>query len=103
MVVNTHPDVQESAVIGVPSDLTDEELCVFVVPRENTVINPANIIEWCDENLAAFKVPRYVEMVTALPKTPTAKIEKHRLRSGDYAIGDRFDGGIRSTKPGTKK
>lgn len=103
MVVNTHPDVQESAVIGVPSDLTDEELCVFVVPRENTVISPANIIEWCDENLAAFKVPRYVEMVTALPKTPTAKIEKHRLRSGDYAIGDRFDGGIRSTKPGTKK
>lgn len=99
MVVNTHPDVQESAVIGVPSDLTDEELCVFVVPRDGVTVDPEAIIAWCDENLAAFKVPRYVELVEALPKTPTAKIEKHRLRSGHYGQGTRFDGGVKSTKP----
>lgn len=102
MVVNTHPDVQESAVIGVPSDLTDEELCVFVVARDGHTVDPEAIISWCDENLAAFKVPRYVEIVGALPKTPTAKIEKHRLRSGDYVAGERFDGGVRSTKPVAK-
>lgn len=100
MVVNTHPDVQESAVIGVPSELTDEELCVFVVARSGVSVNPANIIAWCADNLAAFKVPRFVELVDALPKTPTAKIEKHRLRSGDYNTGERFDGGVKSTKPG---
>jgi crotonobetaine/carnitine-CoA ligase len=98
MIVNTHPTVQESAVIGVPSELTDEELCVFVVPRPGQVVDPETIIAWCDENLAAFKVPRFVEIVEALPKTPTAKIEKHRLRSGDYGVGERFDGGARSTK-----
>lgn len=98
MIVNTHPTVQESAVIGVPSELTDEELCVFVVPRPGQSVDPAAIIAWCDENLAAFKVPRFVEIVEALPKTPTAKIEKHRLRSGDYGAGERFDGGVRSTK-----
>ena len=103
MVVNTHPDVQESAVIGVPSDLTDEELCVFVVPRDGRTIDPASIIAWCDENLAAFKVPRFVETVEALPKTPTAKIEKHRLRSGDYVAGTRIDGGVRSTKAGAPR
>lgn len=102
MVVNTHPDVQESAVIGVPSELTDEELCVFVVAREGVTVDPAAIIAWCDENLAAFKVPRFVETVDALPKTPTAKIEKHRLRSGDYRVGERFDGGNRSTKAGAR-
>ena len=102
MVVNTHPSVQESAVIGVPSDLTDEELCVFVVPRDGQPVDPAAIIAWCDENLAAFKVPRFVEIVDALPKTPTAKIEKHRLRSGDYGVGKRFDGGVRSTKAGSR-
>jgi crotonobetaine/carnitine-CoA ligase len=102
MVVNTHPAVQESAVIGVPSELTDEELCVFVVPRDGQPVDPAAIITWCDENLAAFKVPRFVEIVDALPKTPTAKIEKHRLRSGDYGVGERFDGGVRSTKAGSR-
>lgn len=98
MVVNTHPSVQEAAVIGVPSDFTDEELCVFVVPVDRAEIDPVDIISWCEGNLAAFKVPRFVEVVDALPKTPTAKVEKHRLRSGDYSSGQRFDGGVRSTK-----
>lgn len=103
MVVNTHPDVQESAVIGVPSDLTDEELCVFVVARDGVSIDPEAIIGWCADNLAAFKVPRFVEVVNALPKTPTAKIEKHRLRSGDYETGERYDGGVKSTKLPTRQ
>ncbi|WP_165064863.1 AMP-binding protein [Marisediminicola senii] len=98
-VINRHGDVMESAVIGVPSDLTDEELCAFVVARPDHTIDPAAIVSWCDEELAAFKVPRYVEIVSALPKTPTSKIEKHRLRSGDYTAGDRYDAGTRSTKP----
>jgi crotonobetaine/carnitine-CoA ligase len=98
MVINQHPDVLEAAVIGVPSDLTDEELCAFVVPQPGRTVDPAAIVAWCDDNLAAFKVPRFVETVEALPKTPTAKIEKHRLRSGDYAVGERIDAGVRSTK-----
>jgi crotonobetaine/carnitine-CoA ligase len=65
-------------------------------------VAPADVIAWCADNLAAFKVPRFVELVSALPKTPTAKIEKHRLRSGDYSAGERFDGGIKSTKPTTR-
>jgi crotonobetaine/carnitine-CoA ligase len=98
MVVNTHPSVLESAVIGVPSELTDEELCVFVVTKPGHTVDAAAIVAWCDENLAAFKVPRFVELLDALPKTPTAKIEKHRLRSGDYLPGRRFDAGTRSTR-----
>lgn len=100
-VISRHADVMESAVIGVPSDLTDEELCAFVVARPDHAVDPAAIVGWCADQLAAFKVPRYIEVVGALPKTPTSKVEKHRLRSGDYAAGTRFDAGIRSTRPST--
>ncbi|MFC5381200.1 AMP-binding protein [Aquipuribacter nitratireducens] len=99
MVINRHPDVLESGVIGVPSELTDEELCAFVVPRPGHTVDPVSVVEWCEEHLAAFKVPRYVETITSLPKTPTAKPEKHRLRSGDYPAGTRYDAGARSTRP----
>lgn len=92
-IINQHDDVMESAVIGVPSELTDEELCAFVVARPDHTIEPGSIVAWCADQLAAFKVPRYIEIVEALPKTPTSKIEKHRLRSGDYRAGERFDAG----------
>lgn len=98
MVINQHPDVRESAVIGVPSELTDEELCAFVVAQPDREVDPAAVVAWCDENLAAFKVPRYVEPIAVLPKTPTSKPEKHRLRSGDYVAGERYDAGARSTR-----
>lgn len=98
MVINRHPDVLESAVVGVPSDLTDEELCAFVVARPGHTVDPQSVVDWCDENLAAFKVPRYVEAIEVLPKTPTSKPEKHRLRSGDYGAGTRYDAGVRSTR-----
>lgn len=90
-VLNEHPAVRESAVIGVPSELTDEELAALVVPQPGFEVDPAELVAWCAERLAPFKVPRYVEVVTGLPKTPTAKIEKHRIRSGDYAAGERVD------------
>lgn len=98
LVINRHPDVLESAIIGVPSDLTDEELCAFVVPQPDHQVDPDSIVAWCAANLAAFKVPRYVEVIEVLPKTPTAKPEKHRLRSGDYKAGHRHDAGVRSTR-----
>ena len=90
-VLNEHPAVREAAVIGVPSELTDEELAALVVPQPGSAVDPAELVAWCAERLAPFKVPRYVEVVTGLPKTPTAKIEKHRIRSGDYAAGERVD------------
>ncbi|HEV7847782.1 MAG TPA: hypothetical protein VGO88_00450, partial [Mycetocola sp.] len=98
-VINQHVDVMESAVIGVPSDLTDEELCAFIVVRPGHDVDEQSIIDWSAEHLASFKVPRFIEVIEALPKTPTSKIEKHRLRSGDYSPGERFDAGVRPTKP----
>lgn len=81
--IERHPDVQEAAVIGVPSDLSDEELLVFVVPRAGAHPDPRTIFDWAANNLAPFKVPQFVRYVETLPKTPTSKIQKAILREID--------------------
>jgi carnitine-CoA ligase len=79
-VVEAHPDVLEAAAFGVPSELTEEEVMVAVVPRPGRTVEPAALIAFCTERMARHMVPRYVDVVEALPKTPTEKIEKYRLK-----------------------
>ena len=78
-----HPDVLEVAVVGVPSELTEDEVKAFVVAapgprarlRRAARRGPA-------QRLSAFKVPRFWQAVDALPRTPTARVAKHRLPTG---------------------
>lgn len=79
-VLSEHPDVFEAAALGVPSELTEEDVAAFVVARHGKDVEPVELVEWCGERLAAFKVPRYVWLVESLPKTETQRVEKHRLR-----------------------
>jgi crotonobetaine/carnitine-CoA ligase len=79
-VIEAHPDVLEVAAYGVPSELTEEDVMVAVVPRPGRTVEPAALIAFCTERMARHMVPRYVEVMEALPKTPTEKIEKYRLR-----------------------
>jgi len=80
LVLNDHPGVLESAIVGVASDLTDEDLLAVVVPRADHRPDAADLVDWCARRLAPFKVPRFVQFVDRLPKTPTQKVEKHRMR-----------------------
>lgn len=82
MVINDHPAVLESAVVGVPSELTDEDLLVFIVARDGAELDFADIGDWAADRLARFKVPRFYQQIDALPKTSTQKIAKHHLRAG---------------------
>ena len=50
------------------------------MPKDDRDINPAEIFQWCEERLARFKVPRYLEIRDSLPKTPTFRVEKFKLR-----------------------
>jgi crotonobetaine/carnitine-CoA ligase len=79
-VIESHPDVLEVAAYGVPSELTEEEVMVAVVPRPGRTVEPAALVAFCGERMARHMVPRYIEVMEALPKTPTEKIEKYRLR-----------------------
>jgi crotonobetaine/carnitine-CoA ligase len=73
----SHGDVLEAAVVGVPSELTEEEVKAFVVVGDGADL-PA-IREHAAGRLAAFKVPRYIEAVPELPYTPTGRVAKHEL------------------------
>jgi crotonobetaine/carnitine-CoA ligase len=84
-VVNAFDGVVESAAVGVPSELGEEEVLIVVVPRAGTVLDPAELIAFCERRLAAFMIPRYVRSVEALPKTPTEKIQKFALREAGAA------------------
>jgi crotonobetaine/carnitine-CoA ligase len=79
-VINTHPQVLECAVFAVPSELGEDEVKVSVVLKEKQSLPFEELIEFCDERMAYFAIPRYVEFVAELPKTPTNRIEKYRLR-----------------------
>ena len=79
-VVNAHPKVLEAAVIGIPSELYDDEIKAYVVIKPNENLDPIEIIEWCKDRLAYFKVPRFIEFRSELPKTPTHRVQKYILR-----------------------
>lgn len=80
--IASHPDVLEVAVIAVPSELTEDEVKAFVVPKEGCALDFADLCQWAAERLSAFKVPRYWQALDALPRTATARVAKHRLPPG---------------------
>jgi carnitine-CoA ligase len=79
-VVKLHSDVLDAAAYGVPSELTEDEVMVSVVPRPGHRLDPRQLIDFCADRMAAHMLPRYVQVVEALPMTPTEKVEKSRLR-----------------------
>jgi carnitine-CoA ligase len=81
-VLEAHPAVQESAVVGVPSELSEEEVKAFVVAAPGAELDFGELRRYAAGRLAPFKVPRYWQQLAELPRTPTARIAKHRLPAG---------------------
>ncbi|MCG3751973.1 AMP-binding protein [Amycolatopsis sp. Poz14] len=75
-----HPDVLEAAAIGVPSEVGEEDVAVLVVRGPATGLEPQDLVEFLSKDLPRFAVPRYVEFVESLPKTPSERIEKRKVR-----------------------
>jgi len=78
--IDRHPAVLESAVFGVPSDLGEDEVMAAVVLQEGETLPPEDLIRHCEEQMARFMVPRYIEFRDALPKTGTHRIQKSVLK-----------------------
>ena len=81
LVIGSHPEVLEAAAIPVPAELGEDEILVAVIVRPGGTVTAEGIAAWCRERLAPIKVPRYVAFVEALPKTPTHRVEKYKLRA----------------------
>ena len=80
-VLFTHPGVREVAVVGMPDALYGEQVRAFVVPHADARVDPEELIAYCRSRIAEFKVPRAVELVEGLPKSPTGKVLKRELRT----------------------
>jgi long-chain acyl-CoA synthetase len=80
-VLFAHPDVLEVATVGVADPYRGEVIKAFVVARPGRAPDAETLLAHCRENLARYKVPAFVEIVAALPKTPIGKIDKRALRS----------------------
>lgn len=91
-VVKLHPDVIDAAAYGVPSELTEDDVMVAVVPRPGATIDPAGLLAFCAERAARHMVPRYVDVVDDLPRTPTEKVRKELLRERGVTAST-FDAG----------
>jgi fatty-acyl-CoA synthase len=74
-----HPAVQAAAVVAKPDDKWGETPCAFVELKPGRSATADELIAWCRDNLARYKVPRHV-MFVELPKTSTGKIQKFKLR-----------------------
>jgi long-chain acyl-CoA synthetase len=77
-VLNRHPAVIESAVVGIPSERMGEEVKAFVVTRSG--VDAETLKAYCRESLANYKTPSEIEFVNALPRNAVGKIDKKELR-----------------------
>jgi long-chain acyl-CoA synthetase len=78
-----HPAVQECSVIGVPDVLRGERIKSFVILKPGAAATPAQLISFCRDRLAPYKVPRAVEFRVTLPRTATGKVSRRLLREED--------------------
>jgi crotonobetaine/carnitine-CoA ligase len=79
-VITSMEEIAEVAVIGVPSELTEEEVLAVVKATKGHAPTPEAILDVVQERMPHFAVPRYVRFVDELPKTPSERIEKYKLR-----------------------
>jgi malonyl-CoA/methylmalonyl-CoA synthetase len=81
LVLETHPAVEEVAVAGVPSEAWGEEVTAFVVPSKSEKLVESELIDYARERLAAYKCPRRIVVIGAIPRNAMGKIERSKLRA----------------------
>jgi len=79
-VINSHPAILECAAFGVPSELSEEEVMVCMVLKSGYNVTYDEMIQYCEDHMALFMIPRYLEFMPSLPKTPTLRVEKYKLK-----------------------
>jgi crotonobetaine/carnitine-CoA ligase len=80
--IREHPAIEDVAVIGVPANVEggEDEVKACIVRLPGASVTYDEVIAWCVERIPAFAIPRYLEFLDALPKTPTERVQKNKLR-----------------------
>lgn len=80
-VISAHDAVLESCVVGVPAEVGEEEVKAVIVLKEGRTVTEEELIRWCEPRMAYFAIPRYIAIRTSLPKTPSERVEKFKLKA----------------------
>ncbi len=98
-IILRHPAVEDVAAFAVASELSEDEVAVSVVLCPGADLTAAALIEFCQDNMAYYMVPRYVEFAADLPRTMSEKVQKYKLRAAAEArladLWDREKAGIK--------
>ena len=87
--LTSNPDVLQAAVIGIADERLGEVPKAFIVAKAGRQPTAEEIISWCRERIANFKVPRVVEFVERLPTNASGKILKTELRAASQPLAER--------------
>lgn len=89
-VAASHPAVEDCAMIGVATDVGEQDIKLFVKPKAGVPLDPATLSRWLTERLAPYQNPRYVSVVGEFERTPSQRIMKHRLTTRRDDCWDRL-------------
>jgi len=84
-VLYEHPGIKEAVSVGIPNSVRGEVIKAFIVPRDGEELSRSEIISFCRQKLASFKVPREIEFREELPKTIVGKVLRRALRDEEMA------------------
>lgn len=90
LILSRHPAVLEAAAVPVSSEMSEDEVMVYVVRQPGAHVTEAELVAFANDNMAYFMVPRFVAFIDALPKTPSEKIEKYKLKQDAQARRDQL-------------
>ena len=79
-ILYAHPSIKDAVAIGVPDPVMGEEIKLYIVLKEGAKATPEEIIQYCQEQLAKNKCPKYIEFLDTLPRNPLGKILRKELR-----------------------
>jgi len=79
-VLYQHPKVLEAAAVGIPDPRLGERVCAAIVPKPGETMTFAELTDFLRDKIATYKLPEFLELLDALPRTPTGKAQKGPLR-----------------------
>ena len=80
LILSRHPSILEVAAIPVASEMSEDDVMVYVVTKPGEALSHADVVHFAAQHMSYFMVPRFVDFIDALPKTASEKIEKYRLK-----------------------
>jgi long-chain acyl-CoA synthetase len=79
-VLMGHPKILEACTIGIPHEYRGETVKAFIVIKKGEELTENDVVRYCKENLAAYKVPKIIEFIDELPKSAVGKILRRKLK-----------------------